>query len=295
MLGINGHSMNIQSYTSLSAATQITMLKKMGMTMYRQDMGFNSDGSASNKTKFAELYAATNSAGITILPMIYTKTLDFSKSESTNYNAAKIFGANIASKNAQYFKYYELGNELDNQCIVSGDGDVNSNYDTKKFRAIAAYLKGLNDGIKSKQPDAKTMIDASWLHFAYLKMLASYGINYDVIAWHWYSDMEITASRRSVPLDITKTLSTMFDKPIWFTEAGQRYINNSTYEKTQSDFTVSFINKCMKNPQIKVLLFYELMDEPAKSADEAHFGFVKWTSRYTKWQYKLIANTLSIN
>jgi hypothetical protein len=296
MVGVNGHSMGVQSYTSIPATQQVAMLKKMGMKVFRQDLNFNSDGSVSAKTKFAELYSATSAAGIDILAMIYTSKLDYNKSESENYNTAKVIGANIASKNAQYFKYYELGNELDLKCIISGDGDVNSNYNIQKFKSIAAYLKGLNDGIKSKQPGAKTMVDASWLHSAYLKMLESYGVNFDIVAWHWYSDMETAASHKKNPIEITAKIASMFNKPIWFTEAGQRYMSNtSAYETAQRDFTVNFINKCKKNSQVKAVLFYELIDEPAKSPNEAHFGFIKKTSQTSAWSYKSVANALGTN
>jgi hypothetical protein len=88
----------------------------------------------------------------------------------------------------------------------------------------------------------------------------------------------------------------MFNKPIWFTEAGQRYMSNtSAYETAQRDFTVNFINKCKKNAQVKAVLFYELIDEPAKSPNEAHFGFIKKTSQTSAWSYKSVANALGTN
>ncbi len=297
MLGVNGHSLGQASYKSLTPATQVSMLKKMGMTGYRQDIDFNSDGTISNLTLFKQLYSATSAAGITILPMVYTKTLDYSSTETAMYAAGKTLGQNVASKNSQYFKYYELGNELDNKVILSGNGDQTSEYNSAKFKIVAAYLKGMNDGIKAVQPEAKTMIDASWLHYAYLQMMVSYGVNFDIIAYHWYSEMEGIAANKSINIpDITVKLSTLFNKPIWFTEVGERYKAVSNINQLQSDFLTEFVAKCRKNPRVQALLLYELLNEPEKNSTlESNYGLVKWLSPFTNWEYKTAAQNLFVN
>ncbi|WP_295718802.1 glycosyl hydrolase [Mucilaginibacter sp.] len=295
MLGVNGHSLSIKAYLSVSVAQQIAMMKKMGMKVYRQDIVFNADGSIPSWTPFDELYAAASAAGITILPMINTRTLDFKKTESQSYTAGKTLGTNIAAKNSKYFKYYELGNELDNRVIkAASNGNLTTDYNAKDFKILAAYLKGMDDGIKSKQPTAQTMVDAGWVHYTFLQMLQSYGVKFNIIAYHWYSDMEGAAKSKGIP-DITQKLSSLFTQPIWFTEVGQRYKKVANFEQIQSDFTESFIKKCKANSQVKSLQFYELIDQPDRVAIEGNFGFVKWTIPYVKWAYKLSAQDLFVN
>ena len=295
MLGLNAHSMGNSAYSPVSISDQMAMMKKMGMKAVRVNFNANKEGSISNPTGFNQLVSAANANGITILAMINITQLNYNLSEDQNYAAGKVFGSNIATKNSKNLTYYELGNEIDNKIINSGNGDVASDYNAQKLKLTAAFLKGMDDGIKSKQPGAKTMIDGSWKHFYYLQYMQSYGVKFDIVAWHWYSDMESsTASSSSMP-DITKKLSSLFTKPIWFTEAGQRWKNVSNIDQTQSDFTNAFIKKMKANSQVKAGLFYELFDEPARSGAEGHYGFIKWTTPYSKWEYKTVAKSLFVN
>ncbi|NCD70140.1 glycosyl hydrolase [Mucilaginibacter agri] len=298
IFGVNGHSLGSDPYLAVGIDQQIALLKQMGMTYYRQDISFKTDGTISSLSSFIPIFNVTKAAGITILPMVYSTTLDLTKSETDNYNAGRLKGSAVASQNSQYFKYYELGNELDNKVILSGNGDKSTDYDLTKFKLVAAYLKGMDDGIKSAQPTAKTMINASWLHFAYTQMLIDYGVNFDIVAWHWYSDMEAAGPGNSMKVtDIAAKLASLFSKPIWFTEVGERYKNVANIEQLQSDFITSFVKKVKTNPNVGAVLLYELFDEPQKSSNalEANYGLIKWTSNYTKWQVKTVVNNLTVN
>ncbi|MDN3548679.1 glycosyl hydrolase [Mucilaginibacter aquaedulcis] len=294
LLGINAHSMGNEAYSPVSMTTQMSIMKKMGMKVVRQNFNINSDGSVSGPATLNQLITAANTNGITILAMINITTLNYNSSESQNYAAGKLFGTNVATKNSSYFTYYELGNELDNKAIVSGNGDLATDYNTQKLKASAAYLKGMNDGIKLKQPGAKTMINASWKHFYFLQYMQTYGVTYDIVAWHWYSDMENAIASSSSP-DITKKLSSLFTKPIWFTEVGQRWTNVSNIDQIQSDFINAFNKKMKANSQVKAGLFYEMFDEPFRTGAEGHYGFIKWTVPYTTWDYKTVAKSFFIN
>jgi hypothetical protein len=293
MLGLNAHSMGNIAYSPVSMTTQMSILKKMGMKAMRQNFNVNSDGSISGPTTLDQLMSAANTNGINILAMINITTLNYSSSESTNYAAGKSLGSNVAAKNSSRFTYYELGNELDNKAIVSGNGDVASDYNSQKLRASAAFLKGMNDGIKLKQPGAKTMIDGSWKHFYFLQYMQTYGVKFDIVAWHWYSDMEKAIASSSSP-DITKKLSSLFTKPIWFTEVGQRWTNVSNIDQMQSDFVNAFIKRMKANSQVKVGLCYEMFDEPFRTGAEGHYGFIKWSVPYSTWTYKTVAKSLFV-
>jgi hypothetical protein len=139
------------------------------------------------------------------------------------------------------------------------------------------------------------MISAGWVHWGFIQFCESYGVKYDILAYHWYSDMEEVAlkSKYNHIEDITVKLNSLFPgKPIWITETNARPKDPSIYEAYQNTFLTSFFNKCKANPTVKAVLVYELFNEPYKSAAENNYGVTNWVTPYTKWSNKVVANTL---
>jgi hypothetical protein len=280
-----------------SPAKQIALLKNMKMSWYRINVQTKADGSASSSSLLEALQAAGTSAGVKLLPMLYLRTFSFSDSESTAYQKGKTLGANFAAKYGKYFTYYNLGNDLELKILNSGrNGDKASDYKQAQFKITAAYLKGMDEGIKSKDAGAQTMITAGWLHYGFLKMCESYGVKFNIVSYNWYSDMEGAAAKGAGIPDITVKLASLFPgKPIWFTESNYRYnlgASTSTNEANQNSFVTKFIAKCRNNPQVKVVIFYELFDESYKAGQEGYYGFIKGKSPYTTFTNKVLANTL---
>lgn len=294
IFGVNGHPLGQAPYTNTSPETQINLLKDMGMTWYRIDVHSMSDGRITVPYMYNPIKAAADKGGVKFLPVLYSRTLKLNVDEKASYEAGKALGGNFAAKYADHFDYYELANELDLQLVLKGSngfhlsGELPSHYDQQKFRIIAAYLKGMNDGVKLNDPGAKTMINTSWMHYAYLHMLEDYGVNYDIVAWHWYYEMDKAIAGKPYNIsDITLKIASLFpNKPIWFTEVNTRY--NHT-EQQQNDFLKAFYEKCKNNPQVKALLLYELFDEPEKGQSEGNYGIIKWKKQYTEWELKLAA------
>lgn len=296
-LGINGH-MGDAPYLATSPTKQIQMLKDRGLTWYRLNVQTTSDGSASSSTLLDALQAAATNGGVKILPMLYPRTMDYSDSQAAAYTKGKTLGANFAAKYGNYFTYYNLGNDLELPLLLSQKtGQSQNDYNLDKFNVVAAYLKGMDEGIKSKDADAKTMISAGWLHYGFLRMLEWYGVKYDVVAYNWYSDMENAAAKGAGIPDITLKLSSLFPtKPIWFTEFNYRYKATSlTNEADQDAFVTKFVAKCNANPQVKVAMVYELFDEPYKSTQEGCYGIAKWATPYTAYLDKVLSKTLLAN
>lgn len=180
---------------------------------------------------------------------------------------------------------------------ISGTtGQSQEHYETRPTKVIMAYLKGMDEGIKSKDPGAKTMVSAGWLHYAFIRMCDWYGVKFDIVAYHWYSDMESEAAKSPHISDITQKLSSLFPKkPIWFTEFNYRYSakkSTQANETAQKEFITQFIEKCKKNPQVKVAMVYELFDEPYKSTQESSYGIAKWATQYTLWKSKPVIDAL---
>lgn len=289
--GINGHPLGTTPYTSVSAKTQINLLKQRGMNIYRIDvMPKLATGEITVPYLYRPLKEAADAAGVTLLPMLYTRDLDFTLTESESYHRGRTLGDRFARIYKDDFTYYNIGNELDNKLIYDlKSGTEVSHYNQKKFKIVAAYLKGMNDGIKAKDPDAKTIVNACWMHYQYLLMLQRAGVKYDIVGYHWYSEMDPVALKNHNISDITKFLSSKFTKPIWFTEIGFRNPDGRRSESDQKAFFDSMLAKCKNNPQVKAAIIYQLFNEPQKSTSEANYGIYKWIQTYTQFTPKLFA------
>lgn len=297
MLGVNGH-LGDAPYMQTPANKQVQLLNEMGMKWYRINIQTNPDFTIRSEGRFLALYQAASEKGVSLLPVLYTRTLDLDKTEAESYKSGWELGANFAAKYGGYFTYYDLGNDLELALLTKNKtGQSQEHYDRRKTNVTAAYLKGMDEGIKSKDPTAKTMISAGWIHYGFIRMCDWYGVKFDVVAYHWYSDMEGLAPKApyNIP-DITKKLASLFpNKPIWFTEFNYRYKEaaSATYEAEQNTFVSNFIQKCKRTPQVQALLIYELFNEPYKRADEGEFGLIKWVTRYSIYSKKMIANTMT--
>ncbi|MBE9585856.1 hypothetical protein IM792_15475 [Mucilaginibacter sp. JRF] len=290
-LGVNGH-MGDAPYLQTPWSKQVDMLKERGMAYYRINVQTKSDGTASASAHLETLMAAARAKGVSLFPMVYLRTLDFKKSESENYSMGKTLGANFAGKYGKNFTYYNLGNDEELDLLYPGkSGEKASHYDAEKFKRTAAFLKGMDEGIKSKDSDAKTIVSAGWLHWGFLQMCEDYGVKFDRVGYNWYSDMEKAVVKAPYYIDdITVKLAQLFpDKPIWFTEYNFRYKSgSSTNEADQKEFIRNFTNKCKANPHVKVACIYELFDEPYKSYQESNYGLIKWKSQYTSFLEKAL-------
>lgn len=297
VLGVNGHPFNSPAYTNTPVTQQIRFLKSMAIGYYRFDLITHTDGTVQSPGLLNELISAATQQNIQLIPTLGAH-IDYSSSASSAYNSGYNYSRNFALRYGKYFTYYGLGNELDNKVIHrNSSGQLPSDYDPAKIRIVASYLKGMDAGIKSVDHTAKTMVDESFLHYGFLQLMERNGVGFDIVACHWYADMEGAAAKAPYFIsNITTKLSSLFKKPIWFTEVNKRYRNNvSKYEFEQDQFFKSFINKCKQNKQVKSILIYELFDEPSRSyAEEAHFGLIKWISPYSAWQYKLAAKNLQV-
>uniref|UniRef100_F4CB25 Arabinogalactan endo-beta-1,4-galactanase n=1 Tax=Sphingobacterium sp. (strain 21) TaxID=743722 RepID=F4CB25_SPHS2 len=294
-LGVNGHPLGPVSYTSVPASEQISLLKKLGMTSYRIDVTTTlSTGKMHTEFLYESLKKAADAAGVELVPMLYARGLDFNMKMSEAYNQGRWVAELFAQRYKDDFDYYNIGNELENLFIYPyKTGTSSTHYDLKKFNIALHFLWGMNDGIKAKDPTAKTIINACWLHTAYIKMLENKGLKFDIIGWQWYDYMERSAKSNYGITDISTYLTSRFSKPIWFTEVGYRNKNNTTSEADRKAFFDSFISKIRKNTRVKGAFIYELFDEPEKNHSlESYYGIIKWYTPYS--QYKPTAYASAI-
>ncbi|MDM8176704.1 MULTISPECIES: glycosyl hydrolase [Olivibacter] len=288
--GANGHPVTQAAYKALSAKEQLELIKSLGFNIYRIDIAVDENGYSKMHNRLMEFCRLADEMGIVLLPMLYHVQMDFDGFEQDSYESGYQRGRNFAAIYKDYFKYYNIANELDNRCILPKmSGTLSSHYDLKKFKIIAAHLKGMNDGIKSIDSEAETMVNASWMHYRYLLMLEDYGVNYDVVAYHWYDEMDKLAAKTYNIDDITQFLCTKFSKPIWFTEVNIRNTMGNVADDVQSAFLNKMYMKCKSNPQVKAMMVYELFNQPVFNSIESHYGLFTWTQRYKQYQPKLWA------
>ncbi len=296
ILGVNGHPLNHKVYLSTPVATQASLLKSLGLSYYRVDIGTDLNGTITNESKFLELATTFQANNLKILPMLYPHGYEQCNDVTTAYNFGKKMASGFAIKYGKYFDHYELGNELDFKLLKKRNlpGKDTSDFDQAKAIIVCNFLKGMNDGIKASDPTAKTIIDMGETHSGFIKLLKAYSVSFDIIGQHWYSN-KMYAQSSDYQNTVTDLLAIYNNKkPIWVTEFNQFWGSINGREESQSAILNDFINNCSKNKMIQALFIYELLDEPdLKMSDkmqyEKKFGIVERNAISGQIQYKAFA------
>lgn len=330
--GINGHPFTQAAYWGdhfytesdyiIGLKRQIDKVKELGMSYYRFDLIVEQDGNIrlpwSNQASYdgaknglIELYNYAISKNIKLLVVIGgLDCSSYNQTQEVLYNNAKSLSFNFATKYGQYFDYIELGNELDIQSMLDpksfyntlgtciGDGYTINNYDRKKIQTISAYLKGLNDGLKSVKPNIKTIINAAgYLHFGFFNALmneeiiignnlpSTYCKDFDIVGWHFYDNQGdinnvVKSDCRGKGTNSLSELKTRCPgKDIWITEINYLSTDNNLSTDNQSWIENNF--KTLYNDNsVKAVFIYELFSQnyykniDGKVNNEGYFGLV---------------------
>jgi hypothetical protein len=284
--GINGHPVTTLDYAVGNLKQEFKLLKEHQFDMYRIDIRTDSSGNVVwYPERFEELLSESVKEKVDILPIIIIDQLinEYTLSPEEAYMLGKKQTKGFVRKYGKYFDYYELGNEQERKIILPNvNGSLMSDYNQRKFKIVSSYLKGMMEAIKINDPSAKLLISASWLHWGYFDLLESAGINFDIISYHWYSNMGSMFNSRHENVNIINTLTKRYNKPIWITEINKK--DGSIYgtEEEQAYWVDYFIHELDYQSNIKALFIYELYDESnLKNQDwisegEAYYGIVKW-------------------
>jgi hypothetical protein len=202
---------------------QRDLLLDLGIRYYRQDM-WNGEG-ARNLALLCDVLAPS---GISVLPCL-TPSLPERGTEGDAYRRGHELGRVAAQNLKGRVAVYECGNELENG-IVRFDGSRSDQYNADKWPAYRGVIRGMIDGVRSADANAKVGVHASWLHFGALMMLwhgtqprggnSVAPLRWDVTMYHWYSDMGDIRNAKGV--DVLDTLRQSFNLPVWITEFGWR-------------------------------------------------------------------------
>ncbi|GEM_PF-1799676 len=300
--GITGHPVTKEDYLKISIDQQIELIKEHQFDFYGFEVVPNLNGEVTkNNERFLQLLRAAQLNKIEILTCIsITPHLeDFKISKTIAYERGKKQAHGYASKYGNYLDYYLLGNEQEIRTLVNNaNGNKSEDYDKDKIQILAAYLKGMSEGIKLADPTAKRIINmAGWLHWEYFRKLEAAGVEYDILGSHWYSDMGSMLKTRTYHINVLDSIR-QFGKPIWITENNKKYgsINNSEIE--QKEVVDYYMKEFSNQKSIDVYFIYELLDEPSLASkslegkEEANYGILKYEGEI---QYKPVSDIIKYN
>jgi hypothetical protein len=194
--GMNGH------YDYLYTPAQvISMLKSLGCTSYRL-------GCTANQTQLnavIKLAQAFQAAGMTLFVLIDQGLKDSSGNlfgnEDIAYSTARATGVTVAGALAPYgVTIYECGNELTRQDATVIDfkyaGDKATDFNNTNWPIMRGVMRGLIDGVKSVQSNAKCGInfcvadvgasDALWDGMQPDGTGGYPTVRWDITTWHNY-------------------------------------------------------------------------------------------------------------
>lgn len=286
ILGVNGHPFVQEGYWNVPIDQQLGLVRELG-GWYRNDWNWGLDFTHSDA-----LVTAAEAKGVKLLPILFPDVRGANGDLREIRRLAFEHGKAIASRYRGRITHYELSNELDCQAMTKWpnggdrDGAARSDYDFHKYSERCELLRGLAEGILEGDPDAKRIIDcAGWLHFGFMDRLIDDAVPFEIVSWHWYSDMgDITQPIQSYSgkYDVLARLKS-WGKEIWMTEYNRRNGDMDADEQAQADYLRDQITKLRQGGLVKAFFVYELLDEPYFQGGEGHYGLVKLEQREGKW------------
>lgn len=278
--GINGHPLTQEAYKQTTWDRQVLFLKELGIKSYRMDVPLDPKGVIRHEVKFRKFVNALRESGVSILPVVFPK---FNRSDTDSiavydmlFNEGKVF----CKRYYHLLDVVEVGNELEIGLLKkkgTTDGTKAGHYDLAKSRNLMWNLAAFIDGMKSVKPTIRVSLSLAWTHWYYLELLKSYGVNYDIIGYHWYDNMgDITNVVKPYGNFLPKLIAE-YDKEIWITEFN---IYKGTLTKSverQNSYLENSLSKILQQGIVKGFFFYELFDESAlqsKLPHEAHYGLL---------------------
>jgi hypothetical protein len=270
--GMNGHF--DYAYTP---AQIISMLKAMNCTTYR--VGTTSD--SSELYRLVGLAQAFQAAGMTLFVLIDQGLTDSSgnlyTSEAVAYSAARAAAVTIAGTLAPYgVTIYECGNELTRQNATvmnfSYAGTKTSDFNNASWPVMRGVMRGLIDGVKSIQPNAKCGInfcvadtgasDALWEG---MQPDGSSGyplVRWDITTWHnyeVYGDIfNIGQDGASPGFDLPTYCKARYGVPFIISEWNANPEDTQAFRGTYITSQLGEFYQARKTHNIQSVIYYEL-------------------------------------
>lgn len=267
--GINGHPVSQDVYREFGIDNQLKLVKKH-FNIYRIDLGLQSDGSVDNENLYKKLLEESKKNNVELLPILTFS--DYFLNQTDSRLAGKNAALKFIEKYPFQYKMIEVSNEEDNQMIL-GNGtftgeNINHYNLSSENRSRLLFIKGICDALKEN--NIKTIINISYIHFGFLEILKKYNINYDIVGFHWYSDMgniyEVADNKKNVINEIYR----LTRKKILLTEFNVR---NGLNSKTKNNWIKNNLTYISKNKNVLGIIWYELLDQRNMISEEQNYGF----------------------
>jgi hypothetical protein len=262
VFGINGHPLMqaAYSYEVSGADEQFQLLHKLRIRWYRVDVMPDSTGLVD--AGVIDLARAAKRQGINLLPVLTVRPQPAVTAVAA-YAQGLGIGRGFASRYRSWFSHIEAGNELDTWPLGSGpggDGSTLTQYNPDTLAVVTAFLRGLSRGLKTAAPEVQVIINsAGWRHYAFFDALERDTVAYDIVGYHWFSDMgDIDLPVDSGPsvLDHLNRIG----KDIWMTEVGRRgTVPDDPFD--QGRRIGKYVSDFYRFRQVKALFVYELYEQ----------------------------------
>jgi len=293
--GQNGH---FWAGTAFSKDAQTALkLVASGTNTYR--VGF-AGGDANRFKQFISAYAAP--AHIAVYPV---GLIGAAADESAAYANGYSVGVEMSSLKG-YVPYYELPNEYASYSINGGsDGNLSSHYNAALFKVSRGVFRGMVDGIRSQDPNARFIGPAeTWLHWGFSDMIwngtspdnndpnPALAVKWDITTWHWYSNMGNIEAAGGITANVLQVLKDNYGKPIRINEYGC-YASSFSDEAAITAYLTG--TNLMGKWDTKRATYnitgcdnYELFDD-SSGGDEGQFGIVQSDAFVNKGRYSAFA------
>lgn len=265
--GVNGHSyVNNPTYPKEKLNDQIRKAANLGVTHYRINMA---PGYTNGVYDWSYMDSVVNTAetyGLKLYVVLYSSLGGTSQElNSLCHDIASHYGSRI--------EYYQMGNEQDNRCIISGDGSLTNMYDLAAYTDIREKLKAMSSGLKAGCPTAKRVINMGYKHTGFIELLNADGVEWDTTGLDWYSNMDGSSANM---LTIVNKIGTYKQQEIIVSELNTRDGNMSKTEQEQADYIQQNAVNAYESghPKLHGFFVYELLDEMAFTDGEGHYGLM---------------------
>lgn len=308
--GINGHmtwgsNLGTSMYMAASDAATIATMVDLGMRVYRNGYQVTQDTTGKvtgdPSARFKQFIAAAAPAGIVVTPVLLPNNTVAAgvTNEATGYTFGFNLGVNVATNLSGLVPHYEIGNELEavpgNQCIQSGSGNSNGNYDNTKFQIFRGIIFGMIDGIRSiDQTTPLAGGGGTFAHTAFYQMLRDgtqpdgktgfRKMDWDITSWHWYVNSSSTNDdpENMQGFNVLAKVAS-WGKPIHITECGALW-TGAAWAQSETGVAAAIVgNNCVgrfvsarKTYGIKSIVYYQLFDSATSpsntTGDEMNFA-----------------------
>lgn len=180
----------------------------------------------------------------------------------------------LVTRYAGQIPLYQLQNEMDGVCITSSgvDGSSTDHYKPEVYGPVRDRMAAIGAGVRASDSQAGLVVNITWKHTGFLQLLNDDHLDhldYDVNGLDWYWGMD----------DMLAVLQVMDGFPqnqILLTELDIDGGTQSSTEAQQADYLTTAIHTLKASAPAKVqgVYVYELLDQPAWDASQAHYGLV---------------------